>query len=215
MKRTSLLTIAATIMAFLAVTGLEGCRSHKAAVVPSTESWSALSLPVKIRIAEPQKTSVSGTATFERGRSVNLSFRMIGMEVARARLTADSATVIDKFHKKYISVDPAEFLSRAGLDMTSLQDLLLGISGPSATAKATVIGGSEALSVEYTGTASTPFGEMATGIAWKARIKGKSISGTIEWDLGRARWNENATVSPLTIPAGYTEIDLTKLLTLE
>ena len=137
------------------------------------------------------------------------------MEVARARLTADSATVIDKFHKKYISVDPAEFLSRAGLDMTSLQDQLLGISGPSETAKATVIGGSEALSVEYTGTASTPFGEMATGIAWKARIKGKSISGTIEWDLGRARWNENATVSPLTIPAGYTEIDLTKLLTLE
>lgn len=217
MKRTTVLTLAGIILAIISSACLEGCRSHKENVTPgaATKEWTALSLPVKIRIAEPQKASLSGTATFERGRSVSLSFRMIGMEVAQARLTADSATVIDKFHKKYISVDPADFMSRAGLDMTSLQDLLLGIKDTRGAAEATVRGSRDILSIEYTGEAATPFGEMATGIAWKSAIRGKTVSGTIEWDFGRARWDSDVTVRPLAVPAGYSEIDLTKLLTFE
>lgn len=55
---------------------------------------------------------------------------------------------------------------------------------------------------------------MAAKTTWRSEIKGKNISGTIEWDFGRARWNDDATARPITIPEGYSEVDLTKLLTL-
>ncbi len=212
MKRLNLTTVTAIIMTLLVTACLEGCRSHKESAVTATSQWIALSIPVKIRIAEPQKASLSGTAIFERGRAVNLSFRMLGMEVAQARLTADSAMVIDKFHKKYICVDPADFMRRAALDMTTLQNLLLGIDDTASSA--TVRGSSDAITIEQTDPTATPYGTMAAKTTWRSEIKGKSISGTIEWDFGRARWNDDATARPITIPEGYSEVDLTKLLTL-
>lgn len=211
MKRISLPSLVAIILTLSATVILEGCRSHKESAVPAASQWTALSLPVKIRITEPQKASLSGTATFERGRAVGLSFRMLGMEVAQARVTADSATVVDKFHKKYISVDPSDFLRRAGLDMTTLQNLLLGIDDKAAAA--TVRGSNDAISIEQTDPVDTPYGTMTAKTAWQSEIKGKNISGTIEWDFGRARWNDNVTTRTLTIPDGYSEVDLTKLLT--
>ena len=103
-------------------------------------------------------------------------------------------------------------MRRSGLDMTTLQNLLLGIDDTASSA--TVRGSSDAIAIEQTDPTVTPYGMMAAKTTWRSEIKGKSISGTIEWDFGRARWNDDATARPITIPEGYSEVDLTKLLTL-
>lgn len=127
--------------------GLAGCHSGKT-VSPSTPEkrvtvaslperaatvaaelrpWTSLKVPVSIKLSSPGKISLSGTAVMERGKALSISLRFIGMvSVGSLTVTADSVTVIDTYHRIYLSEPTKELLRGLPFDIADLQDLLLG-----------------------------------------------------------------------------------------
>lgn len=88
--------------------------------------WKKVRIPVSASVVEPVSLGASGYLTMERGRSVNLSMRVLGMEVASLYLTQDSVVVIDRWNKRYISQGLTKFLNGFPVTIDNLQDLLLG-----------------------------------------------------------------------------------------
>lgn len=79
-----------------------------------------------MRISKPVSFNISGRATMVRDQAIQLSMRMLGMEVAVAYINADSATIVDKFHKYIVSVPFPSIAGRTNLTVADLQNLLLG-----------------------------------------------------------------------------------------
>lgn len=125
-----------------------GCRSSRQAVTPAAPTeevtdnelparaaamltaplpWTSVKMPVKVRLKSPASVSLSGTAVMERGKGVQISLRFMGMvDVGSLTATPDSVTVIDKYHKLYLSVPTAELLKGLPATVDNLIDLLLG-----------------------------------------------------------------------------------------
>lgn len=97
-----------------------------AGVAESYGQWERLKIPVSLRVVQPKKLNVSGTAVMQRGKSIALSFRFFGMEVASVYITPDSVCAIDRMHKQYISEPLADMIAGFPVNMENLQDLLLG-----------------------------------------------------------------------------------------
>lgn len=91
-----------------------------------SEPWQKLRMPLTVKLSQPKSVSISGTATMVRGRSVTLSFRVFGMEVAVLYLTPDSLLAIDKFHKRYVMEPLAPVLGGFPVNIDNVQDLLTG-----------------------------------------------------------------------------------------
>lgn len=132
----SLLILSATLCLLMLPTG---CKSHKSAVgstssvsrnfegiVERNPSWEALQLPFTLRLSGAQNISVGGVATFQRDRSVNLSMRFMGLEVAVADISDTAIVVCDKYNKRYLDVDIASLIGQLPLNISNLEDLLLG-----------------------------------------------------------------------------------------
>ncbi|MCM1348674.1 MAG: DUF4292 domain-containing protein [Firmicutes bacterium] len=127
---------------------LSSCGSHKkvsipqvttpATTLPSTAvnaniglekystSWERLKIPMTLRLNSPKSISVSGQTIMERGKSITLSLKFLGMEVGVIHITSDSVFAMDKFNKKYLAEGFRKFLGGFPLTMTNVQDLLLG-----------------------------------------------------------------------------------------
>lgn len=138
------------VISLLLATGASSCRSNKSAVAPSNQStstlpltapdqkeckqvlasysndWQRLKVPMTLRLAKPKSMSVSGNAIFDRGRSITLSMRFLGMEVACLYLTSDSLLAIDKYHKRYVHEALKPILGGFPVNIANVQDLLLG-----------------------------------------------------------------------------------------
>lgn len=91
-----------------------------------SQPWQKLRMPLTVKLSQPKSVSFSGTATMVRGRSVTLSFRVFGMEVAVLYLTPDSLLAIDKFHKRYVMEPLAPVLGGFPVNIDNVQDLLTG-----------------------------------------------------------------------------------------
>jgi len=88
--------------------------------------WTTLYVPFNLRLSKPVGFNISGRATMVRDKAVQLSMRMLGMEVAVAYITPDSAKIVDKFHKYIVSVPFSAIASKTKLSVGDLQDILLG-----------------------------------------------------------------------------------------
>lgn len=91
-----------------------------------SSTWQRLSLPVTLRLREPSSISVSGTAVMERGKSITISLRFLGMEMAVMHLTNDSVVALDKYHDKYVAESLHRFLGGFPVNISNVQDALLG-----------------------------------------------------------------------------------------
>lgn len=80
----------------------------------------------KISLNAPQRISFSGRAYVERNKSVYLSLRKFGMEVARLYLTNDSVVAVDRFNKRYVAESLSEALARCPVTIGNIQNLLTG-----------------------------------------------------------------------------------------
>ncbi|MCM1110763.1 MAG: DUF4292 domain-containing protein [Clostridium sp.] len=87
--------------------------------------WERLEIPLSAK-ASGLPFSLSGTASMERGRSIAISLRMLGMEVAAARVTPDSVIVVDKYNNRHLVAPLAAVTSRLNMDVSNIQDMLLG-----------------------------------------------------------------------------------------
>lgn len=95
-------------------------------IASSYGTWERMRLPVKVDIQSPKNISVSGNAVMVRNKCIHISLRTFGIEIGWLYLTADSVTVVDKYHKQYVSEGIASFLANAPLTIANVQDVLLG-----------------------------------------------------------------------------------------
>lgn len=98
-----------------------------AAMVDSyTPGWQRVKVDVNVALTAPSNLSVSGRLTMERGKSIGLSMRMLGMEVAALYVTTDSITLVDRWHRRYLKEDYKRFLAGLPMDIDNVQDIFMG-----------------------------------------------------------------------------------------
>lgn len=139
MKTRLLLIVAATATLLLG-----GCRASRQTPQPSTQpavtdasrlyktlvdnaaSWDDVTVPVRLELKSPASVSVSGRARMVRGQSVNISLRVLGMEVAQLHVTRDSLFAAYRLKKQYVAESLTAALGKFPVTIDNLQDLLLG-----------------------------------------------------------------------------------------
>lgn len=95
-------------------------------MIESYSDWNTLSCPVKIRMESPSAFAFSGRAYMNRGKSIHLSMRFLGMEFGVVRVEGDSVYCVDKLHRVIVSESLKRVKEMTGLDLSQLQDVLLG-----------------------------------------------------------------------------------------
>lgn len=129
------------LLAIIAVISITGCRSQKdtatgkseisavndfVSMVDSYTPWQKIRVPFTLKLLSPQKFSIGGTAVFDRGNMVNMSMRMLGLEVAVLQITPDSLTFVEKMNRQYLTVPVAKALGGLDASIDNIQDLLTG-----------------------------------------------------------------------------------------
>ena len=89
-------------------------------------SWSDVKIPLTLRLKSPKKISIGGTLTMQRDRSVHLSLRFLGMEVASLMVTQDSIFALYKLERLYFAESISDLLGGFPATVGNVQDLLLG-----------------------------------------------------------------------------------------
>lgn len=107
--------------------GVAAMRNPEISTVADTyRQWSTFYAPFNLRLARPVSFNISGRATMVRDKGIQLSLRMLGMEVAVAYITPDSAMVVDKFHRYVVAVPFTAITARTNLTVGDVQNILLG-----------------------------------------------------------------------------------------
>lgn len=89
-------------------------------------NWDKVKIPVTLRLNSPKSVSVSGTAIFERNKSILISLRFFGMEIGNLYFTTDTLIAIDKINRKYVNESISQLLDGCPASVSDIQDLLLG-----------------------------------------------------------------------------------------
>lgn len=89
-------------------------------------AWTSFYAPFSMRLAQPVSFNFSGRATMERDKSIFLSMRVLGMEMASLYANNDSVFLADKFHRYLVAVPFKSLSGRTQLTLGDLQSLLLG-----------------------------------------------------------------------------------------
>lgn len=88
--------------------------------------WTDVKIPVTLTLNSPKSFSINGTLSMERNRSIHLSFRFFGMEVASLMVTTDSVYAVYKMDRIYLAESLGDFLGGFPATVGNVQDLLLG-----------------------------------------------------------------------------------------
>lgn len=88
--------------------------------------WTSFYAPFSMELSQPLSFNLSGRATMVNGEAVNLSLRILGMEVAIVYIDKNEAILVDKFHKQYVKAPLASLTSRTDITLADLQAILLG-----------------------------------------------------------------------------------------
>lgn len=142
-------TLLSGVLATFLCCGVAGCGSHKKTSVPvesgqretaverSTENdfrlltksytpWQSVSVPVKVRLTEPRRASLSGTLNMEYDKALELNLRMFFMDALTIYADNVSVIILSKPLDVYYITSMEDFTDRTGLDLRDLQSLLLG-----------------------------------------------------------------------------------------
>ncbi len=99
---------------------------HFDALAASYVDWEDVNLPVKLELDAPKQMSISGRATMVRGKSILISLRVLGLEVASLYITNDSVYATEKIHKYYLAEDINSLRGKFPVSINDVQDMLLG-----------------------------------------------------------------------------------------
>lgn len=94
--------------------------------VGAYRDWQDVTVPVNVDIVSPKGFSISGRVKMVRGKSVDISLRMLGFEVGRVYATTDSVFGMIKPGKAYMAESLAELLPDMPFTLGNLQDMLTG-----------------------------------------------------------------------------------------
>lgn len=168
--------------------------------------WYNLYIPARVVVKTQKSLSLPARVTMVRDSVINISMRMLGMEVAAVQITPDSVWVVDKFHKYVFSDDTRQLLGKYDISMGQIQNLLLGLGGEGSEALSYAAGGT-IVEVAYGEFVTVPAGSMATELTIDARLPRQRITGSLEWQTDQAVWNDpSRTVKFNTSFRGYTRV---------
>lgn len=88
--------------------------------------WEEMRVPVTLSLKSPKRFNIGGTLTMVRDRSINLSLRFFGMEVAAMTVTQDSVFALYKLDKIYFAESIRDLLGGFPATVGNVQDMLLG-----------------------------------------------------------------------------------------
>lgn len=148
MKRNPIITFLAVAATAIAVVALTGCRPSRGERVAGADApaqtgdvsldtrfkalasgygeWSDVTVPVSVSLSKPKRLNVSGRVRMARGRSLDISLRVLGIEMARLYVTADSAYALYRPDRVYMAESLEDFTARFPLNVGNLQDVLTG-----------------------------------------------------------------------------------------
>lgn len=108
------------------VTPAQAAQDLRAMLASYSPQWQRVKMPVNLSVTAPKQIGASGTVTMERGRLIAISMRVLGMEIASLTLQGDSILVIDRWNKRYLFEDIRRVLSGFPVNISNVQDLLMG-----------------------------------------------------------------------------------------
>ncbi|MDO5394565.1 MAG: DUF4292 domain-containing protein [Bacteroidales bacterium] len=181
--------------------------------VQSQKEWSDVQIPVRVSLAKPMKVSLSGRATLLRDSVINISIRVLGMEVAVINITSDSVVMADKFHK-YLFAEPlATVLGSHKMTVGQMQDIMLGTElGEVTEMTFSNPGNPEPVKVSFSDFATVPAGTMAQIVTVTAPVNKKEVEASVIWSADRARWDTGARVNFRTPVSGYKRVTVSNAL---
>lgn len=96
------------------------------AVIDSTPEWESAAVPVTLSLEAPARMSLSGRAYMVRDKSIFISLRKLGFEVAQLYVTNDSIFAVDKFNRRYLAESLESVLKKCPVNIHDIQNLLTG-----------------------------------------------------------------------------------------
>ena len=150
-----------------------------------------------------------------RDSAINISMRVLGMEVAVVNVTPDSVVMADKFHK-YLFAEPlAAVLGSHSMTVGEMQDIMLGANlGEARTLTFNNPGSDTPVTVTFGDYATTPAGEMAGSVRVDAPVHSSQVKASLTWELDKASWNTARTVSFKTPVKGYKRVTMSNALSM-
>lgn len=101
--------------------------NHVSSIAATFGSWTTLQSGGSISLSGAQKLSASVNVRMERGKSIYISVRPLGLvEAARLVVKGDSVIVLDRLHKRYVCESIKSLIGGLPADVSTLQDILLG-----------------------------------------------------------------------------------------
>lgn len=216
-----ILTLAVTAVSLLAMTacgsqrnaGTQGAAGSGAGAVTGqvadgrAQTWQNVYMPVRVSVSAPKSMSMSGRVTMVRDSVINLSMRVLGMEVAAVQITPDSVWVVDKFHKLVFSEGTRALLGGRTMTVGQIQALLLGTDNVVAEGLSFDNGKGTSVQVNFIDYVETPGGNIATTVTVDATLPKNRIACSLRWQTDQAIWNDPArTVRFNTNFRGYQRI---------
>lgn len=199
------ITVWAMLTAAMLTFAVSSCSSaKKAAETPAVMTWTTFYAPVTVDIDQPMSLAVSGRATMVNGKYIHLSMRLLGMEMAVMYVDADSAYILDKYHKYMFAESLPKLLGDKykNLKIGDLQKILLGQQN---------IPANNMVTVTPSGYVNTPAGQVATRMSISAQTPRMDVAGGWEWSQYEAKWNEPNRGVDFKVPTNYKRIDLANL----
>lgn len=217
-----------SIIAVAALTLLAAsCSTHRVAtgdgITPQTTknveksrnaTWQNVQIPVRVSLDKPMSFTMSGRATMFRDSLINISMRVLGMEVAVINLNADSLYIVDKFHKYYFAEPLGSVLGSHEMSVADIQDIIMGTNvGEASEITFNNPGSAEPVRVQYSDFTATPAGNMAQNIDISAPVTGKDVEASLQWTASKAKWDGDAAVRFKAPDAtSYTRITMANVL---
>lgn len=90
------------------------------------QKWSRVRVPLSFTLKQPVYFSVNGTVVMEHDKKIQISFSMLGFEVALLYVDDEKLLIIDKYHKQYLSEPIDRLFSEYGFNLSNIQSLILG-----------------------------------------------------------------------------------------
>lgn len=99
---------------------------HLEALQQGYLQWESMKAPVKVQFTAGRQAGMSGVLTMQRDRSIHLSLRFLGMEVASVAVDRDSIFAVYKLDRIYFAESIRNITGGFPATVGNLQDLLLG-----------------------------------------------------------------------------------------
>lgn len=215
MKKQSFFSHITFILVLAMSVMMSSCHSTRSNVATLADgSWHDVYMPVKVKLNSPMSMSLSGRATIVRDSLVNISMRVLGMEVAVVNMTSDSLIMVDKYHKYLFAESLGKIMGSHKLSLGDIQDIMLGLNSNSPLNQLSFNnpGSEKPVVATFSDFLSTPAGNLAQTVTVDAPLNKTDVQAQLIWSAESAKWNVYPETNFVTPSKGYKTVSIDKAL---